>query len=565
MKASPATAVAQVPLWPVLRSFAGWRLADLRPDLVAGLTLAAIAVPEQMATARLAGLGPEIGFLALIAGAIGFALFGASRWISVGADSTIAPIFAGGLAIVAASGRADYAASAAALALAVGLILVLAGAFRLGFIADLLSIPVTTGFLAGIAVHILASQAPALLGVDVPTGPMIPRILALAANASASNPWTLAIGIGVFALTFIGERLDPRIPGALIALLLATGVTAALHLETRGVSTLGAIPGAAPAFSIPFISFETFRDVAPLALIVSVVVMVQTAATTRSFVFDPAAGPDVNRDFIGVGASNLIAGFTGAFPVDASPPRTAVVAATGGVSQLGALVCAALALALSLFGGDLLKRVPHAALAGVLLFIALRIVRLGVMADVWRRSKAEFALIVATMLAIVGLPIEQGVGLGIILSLVHGVWTTTRASTVEYERISGTSIWWPKSATARGEKIPGVSVIGLQAPLSFLNAYQFQQALQSLPKSGLRLVVIEANAIVEIDYTGAKILGDEIARLRGEGIDVAFARLESVRAQASFAQQGLEALVGKDHLFHSVEEAITALRPDRSG
>ena len=169
MKASPATAVAQVPLWPVLRSFAGWRLADLRPDLVAGLTLAAIAVPEQMATARLAGLGPEIGFLALIAGAIGFAVFGASRWISVGADSTIAPIFAGGLAIVAASGKADYAASAAALALAVGLILVLAGAFRLGFIADLLSIPVTTGFLAGIAVHILASQAPALLGVDVPT------------------------------------------------------------------------------------------------------------------------------------------------------------------------------------------------------------------------------------------------------------------------------------------------------------------------------------------------------------------------------------------------------------
>ena len=563
-RASPTTLVGPRSRWPLLRSFGGWRLSDLRPDLVAGLTLAAIAVPEQMATARLAGLGPQIGFLALIAGAVGFALFGANRWISVGADSTIAPIFAGGLAIVAASGKADYAASAAALAVAVGLILVVAGGFRLGFIADLLSIPVTTGFLAGIAVHILASQAPALLGVDGPTGPMIQRFLALAANAGAGNPWTLAIGIGVFAMTFIAERLDPRIPGALIAIVLATLLTAALHLETRGVSTLGAIPAAAPVFSIPFISFETFRDVVPLALIVSVVVMVQTAATTRSFVFDPAAGPDVNHDFIGVGASNLIAGFTGAFPVNASPPRTAVVAATGGVSQLAGLVCAAIALALSLFGGDLLKHVPHAALAGVLLFIALRIVRVGVMADVWRRSKAEFALIVVTILAIIVLPIEQGVGLGIMLSVVHGVWTTTRASTVEYERIPGTSIWWPKSATGQGETLPGVSVIGLQAPLSFLNAYQFQHALQTLPISGLRLVVIEANAIVEIDYTGARILGDEITRLRAKGVEVAFARLESVRAQASFVRQGLEDLIGKDHLFHSVEEAIAALRSDRS-
>ena len=231
--------------------------------------------------------------------------------MSVGADSTIAPIFAGGLAIVAASGKADYAASAAALAVAVGLILVLAGVFRLGFIADLLSIPVTTGFLAGIAVHILASQAPALLGVDGPTGPMIQRLLALAANAGAGNPWTLAIGIGVFAIIFIAERLDPRIPGALIALSLATGLTAALHLETRGVSTLGAIAGAAPAFSIPFISFETFRDVAPLALIVSVVVMVQTAATTRQLRLRSRGGPQRNRDFIGVGASNLVGKLAG--------------------------------------------------------------------------------------------------------------------------------------------------------------------------------------------------------------------------------------------------------------
>ena len=165
------------------------------------------------------------------------------------------------------------------------------------------------------------------------------------------------------------------------------------------------------------------------------------------------------------------------------------------------------------------------------------------------------------MLAIVVLPIQQGVGIGIMLSILHGVWTTTRASAIEFERIPGTSIWWPEGALEDGERLQGVRVIGLQAPLSFLNAYQFQQSLQDVEHSGAQLVVIEANAIVEIDYTGAKILGDEIARLRAAGVDVAFARLESVRAQQSFARQGLEALVGEDHLFHSVEEAVVSLRP----
>ena len=151
------------------------------------------------------------------------------------------------------------------------------------------------------------------------------------------------------------------------------------------------------------------------------------------------------------------------------------------------------------------------------------------------------------------------------LSILHGVWTTTRATTVEYERIPGSTIWWPRGALERGETVPGVRVIGLQAPLSFLNAYQFQQAIEALLEPGMKLVVIEANAIVEIDYTGGKVLGDIIRRLRGEGVDIAVARLESVRAQQSLARQGLEALIGKDHLFHSVEEAVVALHEGRYG
>ncbi|MDE2577401.1 MAG: SulP family inorganic anion transporter [Hyphomicrobiales bacterium] len=544
----------------LFRGFAGWRPTDLPADLVAGLTLAAIAAPEQMATARLGGLPPQAGFLALIAGAVGFAVFGANKRLSVGADSTIAPIFAGALVALAQSGSPHYTALASVLAALVGLFLVLAGVFRLGFIADLLSTPVTTGFLAGVAAHIAISQGPAILGATDPAGSLIDKVIALAAGAPHANPFTLAIGLGVFILMLVSEKISARLPGALIGVALATALTAAYGLEARGVATLGVVPAVAPTFNWGAVSLDEMAHLVQLAAVVAIVVMVQTAATTRSFVSDPQTGPHVDQDFIGAGAANLVSALVGSFPLDASPPRTAVVSESGGATQFSALIAAALVLCLSLFGADLLRHTPHAALAGVLLFVAQRIFRVPAMTDIWRCSKAEFALIILTFLAIVILPIQQGVGLGILLSMLHGVWTTTRARAVEFERIPGSTIWWPKSALKSGERASGVRVIGPQAPLSFLNADVFRHEIEAMAQDpGVRLIVIEANAIAEIDYTAAKALGEAIKRLRAQKIDVAFARLEALRAQESFARQGLEALVGRDHLFHSVDEAVRAL------
>jgi SulP family sulfate permease len=552
--------------WPILRSCNGWRRGDLGADVVAGLTLAAIAIPSQMATARLANLTPQIGLLALVAAAIGFALFGDSRRLSVGADSTIAPIFAGALAALATTGPEHYAAAAAILSLAVGLILICAGAFRFGFVADLLSIPVTTGFLIGIAGHILILQAPAVLSVEPGHGSLAQDALSLIARASSANPWTLTIGLGVLAIMLAGHAVSPRFPGALIGLCLAGLATVALGLEARGVATLGPLTGGALHLSLPAISWDDIRVIAPLAVLIALVVMVQTAATTRSFP-NSAEGPDVNRDFIGVGAANALSGLVGAFPVDASPPSTAVAAEAGCRSQLAGLLSAATALCVLLFAGKALAHLPSAALAGVLLFVALRLVRVGVMGDVWRRSRAEFLLILATALAILALPIEQGVAVGVLLSLLHGVWTTTRARTVEFERIPNTSVWWPCGKDTKGEFVPTVRVIALQAPLSFLNAYNFRRAIERFcgQDPPPKLIVIEANALVEIDYTGATVLAELVSRLRERGVDVAVARLESVRAQESFARLGLFELIGRDHVFRSVQEAVDALTGSHTG
>ncbi|WP_036255551.1 SulP family inorganic anion transporter [Methylocapsa acidiphila] len=550
--------------WPVFRSLAGYRPSDLPRDLVAGLTLAAIAIPEQMATARLGGFSPEIGFFAFIAGSLGFALFGASRSLSCGADSTIAPIFAGGVALLAAAGSPHYGALAAALALMVGLALVAGWLFRLGWIADLLSIPVTTGFLAGISIHILVSQLPSVLGIADEAGSLLQRGAYLAAHLHEANRFTLAIGLGVFAIVVLSELVSARIPGALIGLVLATVALAAFGLEGKGVAVIGTVPAGWPSVKAPTASIAELAQLLPLSLLIALVVMVQTAATTRAFPSNLDAAPDVDRDFLGVGVGGVMAAIVGAFPVDASPPRTAIVSETGGRSQLAGLAACAILLAVAVFGAQLLTRIPAAALAGVLLFVALRIIRVEQMGTIFRQSFGEFLLVVATFAAIVAMPIEQGVAIGVALSLLHGVWSVTRAHVISFERVPGTTVWWPSVPDHHGETLPEVRVLAFQAPLSFLTASRFRAdvlaALRAAPQP-TRLAILEASAIVEIDFTAAQTLRSLIRQCKEEQIIFAIARLESVRAQNALKRFGIDKALGPHRLFRSVEDAVRALRP----
>jgi SulP family sulfate permease len=547
--------------WLAFRSLSGYRLQFLSRDLFAGLTLAAIAIPEQMATARLGGFTPQIGFFAFLAGSLAFAAFGSNRFLSCGADSTITPIFAGGLAALAVSGSPDYLMLATALALMVGLFLVAAGLFRLGWIADLLSIPVTIGFLTGISFHILMSQLPVVLGLPAPEGPMLQRVAILAGHLSQANAFTLVIGLGVLAIIALSEQIDARIPGALIGLALAGAAVVLLRLESRGVSVLGVVSVEIPALTVPVISAGHLASLISLSLIISMIIMVQTAATTRSFPSDPNEPPDVDRDFLGAGVGSVLSGLIGAFPVNASPPRTAVVSETGGRSQIAGLAAVAIVIGLLAFGASLLHQIPNAALGGVLLFVALRIIRVRQILAIYRQSLGEFLLILLTAAAIIILPIEQGVGIGIALSLLHGIWSTTRARLLFFERVPGTSIWWPSSPSLPGEREPGIIVAGFQAPLSFLNAYHFRSdvldALKSSPQKP-QLLVLEATGIVEIDFTAAQILTDIIRKCHADGIDFAVARLESIRAQHAMARFGIDVLLGPDRQFRSVEEAIRA-------
>jgi len=215
---------------------------------------------------------------------------------------------------------------------------------------------------------------------------------------------------------------------------------------------------------------------------------------------------------------------------------------------------------LGIFGAALLRHIPAAALAGVLLYVSWRIVHLNTMLAVWRQSRGEFALIVATVLAIVLLPIEIGVGLGIVLSLLHGMWTATRTRLIEFEHIPGTTVWWPAGEGIGGERLEGVRVVAFQAPLSFLNADAFRTGFAGLlAQKSTRLIVLEAGSMVEIDFTAAQVLRDAIQNCRGDGIVFALARLESVRARQALQRFAVMDLLGSGFVFRSVDDAIKAL------
>ena len=375
---------------PVLTSLYGYQRSWAGADLVAGLTLLAIAVPQQLATSRLAGMPPVTGFYAFVAGTVLFALLGANRQMSVGADSTIAPLFAAGVSAFAVTGSAHYVDLVEILAVMVGLMVMLVSILRLGWIAEFLSAPIITGFLSGVALIIIAHQLPEFFGLPPTTGTNQHRVTYVLTNLGQVNGWSLAIGAGVLAIIIVSARVDRRLPAGLIGLVGSIVLVGALHLQAHGVDVLGTVKTGAPHFGLTGLSWSTIKRLAPLASVVTLVVVIQTAATTRAFAERGGDQVDAGRDFLGVGAGSVLAGLVGSFPVNASPPNTGVVVNAGARTQAGALGAAAVIIVLIPFA-NVFRDVPLATLAAILIFVALRLFRAKDLVVIARFNLFEFA------------------------------------------------------------------------------------------------------------------------------------------------------------------------------
>jgi SulP family sulfate permease len=525
--------------------------------------LLAIAVPEQLATARLAGMPPITGFYAFVAGTVVFALLGSNGRMSVGADSTIAPLFAVGIAHLATTGSPTYVALVGLLAVVVGVLVVLVGLLRLGWISEFLSAPIITGFLAGVAVIIVVHQLPDLFGLASTTGTTVHRVADVIRHLGATNGWTLAIGLAVFAVVVAASRIDRHIPGALIGLIGSTVVVAAAGLHARGVATLGTVAHAAPRVGLTHLSWSSLGHVLPVAAVVALVVVSQTAATTSAFAAPDGYDTNVGRDFIGVGAGSILSGLVGSFAVDASPARTAAVSSAGGKTQAAGIGAAVVMVALIPAAG-LLTDVPLATLAAILIFVATRIFHARDLARIMRFSTWEFFLALVTLAVVAVVGVEQGIAVAVGLAILDRTWRSSRPETFVLGRIPDTTSWEDvENPNNNAALVPGVLVFFFGAPLYFANAGYFRlkvhQAMTAAAPTP-RLLVLDAVAMGDIDFTGARAIGQMLDELDADHVTLAVARAVATTPE-DLTRSGLLERIGRDHLFPTVDAAVVALGP----
>jgi len=509
---------------------------------------------------------PITGFYAFIAGTVIFAMLGSNPQMSVGADSTIAPLFAVGVSHLALSGSPQYVDLVGILAVMVGVIVALVSLLRLGWIAELLSTPIITGFLAGVAVIIVVHQLPDLFGLPATSGTTLHRLGVVVSHLGATNGWSLGIGAVVLGVVVGAERIDRRLPGALVGLVGSTLLVAALGLQAHGVSALGTLAHGAPRIGLYGLSWTAIRRVAPIALVVALLVVSQTAATTRAFADQGGYQVDAGRDFLGVGVGNIVSGLFGAFPVNASPARTAAVASASGRTQAAGLGAAA-ALVLLVPASGLLKDVPLATLAAVLIFIATRIFHLRDLRAIARFDLFEFGLAVVTLMVVALVGVEQGIGAAVGLAILDRTRLSARPQLHVMGRIPGTTSWAPLSVEKRAAQVPGVLVVLFATPLWYANSVHFHaqmDAARTRAAGRLHLVVLDALGMSDIDYTGSRALRAVIDELEKDYIDFAVARA-GLHACQSLRRSGLYERIGADHFFPAADSAVTSLAPNSPG
>jgi len=481
----------------------------------------------------------------------------------VGADSTITPLFAVGVAQFAASGSPRYVDFVGVLSVLVGVIVALVWLLRLGWIAEFLSAPIITGFLAGVAVVIVVHQLPDLLGLPPTSGSTLHRIGYILGHLGDTNGWTLLIGLGVLAIVVVAERIDRRIPGALLGLIASLIVVQAFDLHSaHGVAVLGPVANGPPHLGLPGLSTSAIAKLAPLAGVVALVVVTQSAATSRAFAEQAGYPEDVGRDLLGVGAGSIVAGLAGAFPVNASPPRTAAVVSASGRTQAGAIGAAVAMIALIPAAGAL-KNLPLTTLAAVLIYVATRIFRGRDLVAIARFDALELGLALITLLTVALVGVEQGIGVAVGLAILDRTRLSARPQLHVLGQLPGTTSWVRASAGGQLEQVPGVLVVLFAASLWYANAVRFHHEVRAAvtATSGTSALVLDAIGMNDIDYTGSRALREVLDDLDRAHIVFAMAR-PGKHVREALVRSGLLERIGAERLLPSVDQAVRAVKPE---
>lgn len=489
--------------------FRTYQRSWLKGDLVAGVTVAAIAIPESLGYASIVGLPVQTGLYCALLPAVVFAIIASSRQLVVGADSATAALMAAGAGAVVASSSPEYAGVVALLTLMTGVVLALAAVARLGFLADLISAPVLVGFLSGVGVSLVIGKLPGILGIEA-SGTTWDKLVATVTGLSDANLATAALGFGTVIIMLIAERVHSRIPAALLALTTVSIASVVLGAQDRGVAMVGSIPAGLPSITVPTFDLATIGTLLPTAFAVAVVVLAQSAAVSRSFAAKNSYTVDGNADLFALGAANASSAFTGGFAINGSPPRTAAGDSAGSRSQVVNLAMAAVIALILLFATGLFQYIPSPVLDGVVFAIGLRLIKIGELRRIASCRRAEFFTAVLALVVVAFVGVKEGVLLAVVVSLADRLRRQYRP-TDEVLAQPGRIDARLTRRMAAGTTVPDdVIVFRYGTSLFFENAANFTARLTELVRAAapaqVRLVVLDLAAMSDLDYTGVQTL-----------------------------------------------------------
>jgi high affinity sulfate transporter 1 len=552
-------------LAPGIAAAAEYRRAWLPKDVVAGLVLASLLVPQGMAYAELAGLPAITGLYTSILCLVAYAILGPSRILVLGPDSSLGPMIAATvLPLVAANGDpATAVAYASVLALMVGALMIVGAGAGLGFIAELLSKPTQIGYMNGLALTILLGQLPKLFGFSVDAHGLIAEVVVFLEGVASGLTNPAALGVGLFALVLmvvLGRSL-PRVPAVLAGVVAAMLVSAALDLGAHGVKLVGMLPSGLPPFSLPRADMADLPALALGAFAIAIVSLADTISTSSSFAARTGQEVSARQEMVGIGTANVAAGLFGGFPVSTSGSRTAVAERAGAKTQLTGLVGAAVIGVMLVFLPGLMATLPQPALAAVVIIASSSLADIPSTRRLWRQRRTEFGVAMAAFLGVALLGVLPGIGLAVILSIL-GVF---RRAWDPYRTILGDVPGVPGYHDVRmypdAVQYPGLVIYRFDGPLIFANAPTFREEVRHIARATPkpRWILVAAEPMTDVDTTAADMLEELDKELEAAGVHLVFAEMKDA-VRAKIRDYGVEWLAGRDAFYPTIGSAVKAYR-----
>ena len=554
----------------VPESLRGYQRAWLVRDVVAGLTLAAVAIPEVMGYTSIAQTPIVTGVYTIIFPTLVFALLGSSRLLVVGADSATAAILAAGLGGLGVSGLTPYSqewlAWCSLVALICGVLLILARLLKLGFIGNFLSASVLIGFLSGVGISVLTGQLPSMLGVPKSSGTWFQQQWGTITSIPDASVPTVAFALGTVLLIVGFKRFLPVVPGAVVAVILSIVISAATDAKSHGVAVIGSLNGGFPPVGLPGgLSWSDIASASTIAFACFVLIVAQSAATSRSFAAKHGERVDINRDLIGLSGASLAAGLTGTFVVNGSPTKTEILDEQKGRTQVANMTMAAVALLFVLFLTSLLTDMPVAVLAGIVFMIGLGLVDVAGLRRIRSRRLDEFVIACVTGVVVFAIGVEQGILLAVLLSLLDVV----RRAYEPGDFVVGEGAADQLSYTPAGAGVqsrPGLVVFRFDAPVFYANAARFSDDIKAVVDGAptpVRWLVLDCSSVVDIDYSAGLEFADLITYLLQHHVEFGLAHADDALL-ATLRTFGVLDRVAPDRIFSQIDEVFAAWETQQS-